>query len=159
MMDLATWLEGSALSVWVRESSSVWAYPTILTIHTLGLGVLVGANVVVDFRLLGWAPRLPVLSLTPLYRFMWFGLVLNVPTGLMLYAAVATTKGMRPVFFIKLSLIALALISAARIKTTVFRDPVLIDSGIVPLRGRRLAVISLVLWAGAITAGRLMAYL
>ena len=39
---VTAWLEGSALGVWTRESPSIWAYPTILTLHTVGLGVLVG---------------------------------------------------------------------------------------------------------------------
>ena len=33
------WLETSALSVWVRESPSVFAFPTILSFHTLGMGI------------------------------------------------------------------------------------------------------------------------
>jgi len=104
----AAWLEGSAIAVWTRESPSIWAYPTILTLHTAGLGVLVGANAVVDFTLLGFAPRLPVLSLAPLYRFMWGGFAINAVTGVMLFAGDATTKARQPVFYIKLMLIALA---------------------------------------------------
>jgi hypothetical protein len=158
-MDVTAWLEGSALGVWTRESPSIWAYPTILTLHTLGLGILAGANAVVDFRLLSFAPRLPVPSLVPLYRFMWFGLAVNVVTGVMLFIAEATTKARQPVFFIKLTLIALALVNTALIKTTVFRDPAIVESGTIPRQARRLALASLLLWTGAITAGRLMAYL
>ena len=28
------WLEATALATWVRESPSLWAYPTVLTLHT-----------------------------------------------------------------------------------------------------------------------------
>ena len=51
MMDFAMWLESSAVGVWTRESPSIWAYPTVLTLHTVGLGVLVGANAVIDFKI------------------------------------------------------------------------------------------------------------
>ena len=159
MADFTVWLEGSALGVWTRESGSLWAYPTILTLHTVGLGIVVGANAVVDFRLLGFAPRLPVPSLTPLFRFVWFGFALNALTGVVLFIAEATTRAKQPVFYIKLTLIALALVNTALIQTVVFRDPALIESDIIPRRGRRLATVSLLLWTGAITAGRLMAYL
>ena len=159
MADFTVWLEGSALGVWTRESGSLWAYPTILTLHTVGLGIVVGANAVVDFRLLGFAPRLPVPSLTPLFRFMWFGFALNALTGVVLFIAEATTRAKQPVFYIKLMLIALALVNTALIQTVVFRDPALLESDIIPRRGRRLATVSLLLWTGAITAGRLMAYL
>jgi hypothetical protein len=155
----ATWLQDSAVAVWTRESPSIWAYPTVLMLHTVGLGVLVGANAVIDFTLLGFAPRLPIPSLAPLYRFMWAGFAVNAVTGAMLFAADATTKSKQPVFYIKLMLIALALVVTAVIRKRVERGPVLRDANTGPRPGRRLAVLSLLLWAGAITAGRLMAYL
>src|SRR5262245_50846417 len=108
-MDVAAWLEGSALGVWTRESPSIWAYPTILTLHTIGLGIVAGANAVVDFRLLDFAPRLPIDTLSSLYPFMWAGLAVNVVTGVMLFVAEATTKSTQLVFYIKLALVALAL--------------------------------------------------
>jgi hypothetical protein len=157
--NFTAWLEGSTLGVWTRESPSIWAYPTVLTLHTVGLGVLVGANAVIDFRLLGFAPRLPLLSLMPLYRFMWAGLTINAVTGAMLFVGNATTKATQPVFYLKLGLIALALVITAAIRKTVERDPMLSDVGPAPASATRLAALSLVVWTGAIAAGRLMAYL
>jgi hypothetical protein len=159
MTELARWLEGSALGVWTRESPSIWAYPTVLTLHTVGLGMLVGANAVIDFRLLGFAPRLPIPSLDPLYRFMSAGFAINAVTGVMLFASDATAKARQPVFYIKLALIALALVTTAVIRRTVAGAPALRGGETRPEPGRRLAALSLLLWAGAITAGRLMAYL
>ena len=157
---MTAWLQASAIGVWTRESPSIWAYPTVLTLHTVGLGVLVGANAVVDFRLLGFAPRLPVRSLTPLYRFMWAGFAINAITGAMLFASDATAKAAQPVFYVKLMLIALALAATVVIRKRVERaDP----SGGARVREesttRRAAVASLLLWTAAIAAGRLMAYL
>jgi hypothetical protein len=60
MMEFLSSLEGSAFGTWLRESGSIWAYPAVLTLHTMGLGVLVGASTVLDLRLLGWAPRIPL---------------------------------------------------------------------------------------------------
>jgi hypothetical protein len=159
MTDFTVWLEGSALGVWTRESPSIWAYPTVLTLHTVGLAALVGANAVIDFRLLGFAPRLPIPALTPLYRFMWSGFVINAVTGVMLFASDATTKAKQPVFYLKLSLIALALVTTAVIRRMVERGPTSRVPEANPARTRRLAAVSLLLWAGAIAAGRLMAYL
>ena len=42
MTDLFTSIEGTALAAWVRESPSIWAYATILTLHTVGLAIVVG---------------------------------------------------------------------------------------------------------------------
>jgi len=126
----------------------------------VGLGILVGANAVIDFCLLGFAPRLPIASLAPLYRFMWAGFAMNAITGVMLFASDATTKAAQPVFYIKLTLIGLALVTTAMIRTTVTRATALPSADASRAsRITRLATLSLLLWAAAITAGRLMAYL
>jgi hypothetical protein len=157
--DFTVWLEGSALGVWTRESPSIWAYPTVLTLHTVGLGVLVGANAIVDFRLLGFAPRLPLPSLSPLYRFMWAGFAINAVTGVILFVGNATTKARQPIFYVKLALIALALVITAAIRTALESGPASSASDPAPPRTTRLAALSLIVWTGAIAAGRLMAYL
>jgi hypothetical protein len=157
--DIPTWLQGTAIAVWTRESPSIWAYPTVLMLHTVGLGVLVGANAVIDFRLLGLAPRLPIASVAPLYRFMWAGFAVNATTGAMLFASDATTKVGQPVFYVKLTLIVMALLVTAMIRRAVERGRASADAGASLQPGRRLAAVSLLLWAGAIAAGRLMAYL
>ena len=95
----------------------------MLTLHTVGLGVLVGANAVIDFRLLGFAPRLPIPSLAPLYRFMWAGFAVNAATGAMLFASDATTKARQPVFYVKLTLIVASLVVTAVIRRTIERGP------------------------------------
>jgi hypothetical protein len=157
--DIPAWLQGTAVAVWTRESPSIWAYPTVLMLHTVGLGVLVGANAVIDFRLIGFAPRLPISSLAPLYRFMSAGLAVNATTGALLFASDATTKARQPVLYVKLTLIVLALAATAMIRRAVERGRASGDADLSPRPGRRLAVLSLLLWAGAIAAGRLMAYL
>src|SRR5688572_19139763 len=47
-LGLLEWLETSRLAVWLGESPSVWAAPTVLTLHTTGMAVLVGASWVLD---------------------------------------------------------------------------------------------------------------
>jgi hypothetical protein len=157
--DLIAWLEGSALATWTRESGSIWAYPTILTLHTAGLAILVGASAVVDLRLLGKAASLPLASLGPLFRIIWWAFALNALSGLLLFMADATVKSHQPVFYVKLILIALALWNTALARLAIVRAPHASRPSGVDGRGRRLAAVSLLLWTGAITAGRLMAYL
>jgi hypothetical protein len=157
-MDFLTWLESSALATWVRESGSLWAYPTILTIHTIGLSILVGANAALDLRLLGVAPRIPIGPLDTLFRFMWAGFWLNALSGVALFIGDATVKGTQPVFMVKLGLIALGVVNIGMLRRYLARTARLAP-GAASFKGRVLAATSLVIWAGAITAGRLMAYL
>ena len=158
MTDLLASIEGGALATWTRESPSIWAYPSILTLHTVGLAVLVGASAVIDFRLLGIATRIPVASLRQLFPIMWWAFALNFVTGVLLFMANATTKGAQSVFYVKLALIALATLVAWAISKRVRREAESTDA--TAAAGLpRLALLSLVLWTGAIVAGRLLAYL
>jgi hypothetical protein len=159
MEQMMVWLERTALGVWTRESGSIWAYPTVLTLHTVGLGIVVGASAVVDFVLLGFAPRVRIPALTPLFRFIWWAFALNAATGVVLFVSEATDKSRQPVFYVKLGLIALALWNTALIQGIICRAADVLPSSAEARSGRRLAAASLGLWIGAIVAGRLMAYL
>lgn len=153
---MTVWLEATGVATWVRESPSLWAYPTILTLHTVGLGIVVGASAVVDFRLLGYAPRIRLDALAPLFPLMACAFALNAATGILLFIADATTKSKQPVFYIKLTLIFVALWCTFGTRRIVRSG----DTADGPAsRSVRLALASLLLWAGAITAGRLMAYM
>ena len=158
MTDILASIEGSALAVWTRESPSIWGYPTILTLHTFGLAIVVGANAVVDFRLLGFAPGIPLASLRQLFPILWWAFALNLLTGVMLFAADATTKAGQWVFYLKLALIAVALL-VARAESRVVAQPDPTAGGLGAAKLRTLALLSLIVWTGAIVAGRLLAYL
>ena len=157
-MDLLLRIEQIGFFTWVRESSSIWAFPTILFIHTIGFGTLAGVNAGVDLRLLGFAAGIPLAPLTRLFPVMITGFWISAATGIVLLLADASTKGLNPVFWVKMALVALALINLRLLRTRVFHDPH-IDSKPLPPNARLLALTSLVLWLGVTTAGRLMAYI
>jgi hypothetical protein len=157
-MDILVWLEQTSLATWVRESPSLWAYPTILFLHTLGLGFLVGANAAVDFRILGVAPRLPLAPMEKFFPVMIAGFWINAISGAALLVADASTMLLKPVFLIKFLFIVLAVVDIQIMKRVVFHDPA-IDKKPVSLSAKSLALASILFWFGAITAGRLTAYL
>lgn len=157
-MAFLAWIERTGLSTWVRESGSIWSYPTVLFLHTVGLGLVVGVNAVIDLRLLGVAPRLPIAPMAKLYPVIWLGFWVNAVSGILLLMADATTKLVNPVFYIKMSCIVLAVAMVVLRRRLVFRRPTL-DQAPLPVSARFVALVSLVCWAGAVAAGRLMAYL
>jgi hypothetical protein len=150
-MAFLAWLSGSPVGEWV--SGSTWAYPGLLFVHTLGLGILVGLNSAVGLRLLGFAPQIPLAGMEPLFPYMWAGFWVNAVSGSVLFIADAPKKAANPSFIVKLALIAAAVVVMRALRREAFPR-----SGPPTLRARPLAAASLVLWAGAITAGRLMAY-
>jgi hypothetical protein len=152
-----SWLEATAFSVWVRESPSVFAFPIILAVHTIGLGFLAGINVALDLRLLGFAARIPLAEFRRFWPLMWVGLCLNVISGLALVAAYPTKALTNPVFYLKLGLIAGALAMLRMVRRLTPGDPSA-PAFVQPRNPKRLAMVSLACWAGAITAGRFLAY-
>src|SRR4051812_14540570 len=159
-MAMHAWLEAlqhSAFSDWVVGSNSIWAYPMILTMHTVGLGIVVGAAAVLDLRLLGVGPGIPLAEMERVFPLFWLGFTINLISGVILFISEAADKAGQPVFLIKLSLIAVGVVVTARIRRVVFRGSGPVAS-LVPPAARTLATTSLIVWAGAIVAGRLMAY-
>ena len=123
-MDLLKQLEHSGVVTWVHESTSIFAYPSILLLHTIGMALVVGIAAAIDLRILGFAPAIP---LAPLERFLpvlWMGFWINAVTGTVLFTIDATAKATSPDFLIKMAFIALALIDLHLLRTRVFRDPI-----------------------------------
>ena len=156
-MEFLRLIEHSSFSQWVTGSSSVLAFPTILLLHTIGMGVVVGINAGIDLRILGLAPALPLAPMEKFFPLLWIGFWVNAFTGVILLAADATTKVTNPDFYVKMGFIALAIINLRMIRNRVFRDP-FIDKKPMTSDAKVLAVTSMIFWLGAITAGRLMAY-
>lgn len=147
------WLESSAFSIWMRESPSMFAFPGILAAHTVGLAFIAGLSAAIDLRVLGVARGVPPAAFTRFLPYMWFGLWVNIVSGLAVLMAYPTKALTNPVFYLKLGLIAAALV--------MFR-PILRwargNSNDASVTTRLLAAASLAAWAAAIAAGRLLAY-
>jgi hypothetical protein len=150
-------IEETGLSTWLRESESPFAFYFILLFHTFGLALLVGANLIVDLRLLGVARGIPLAPLKRLFVIMWIGFATNAVTGVLLVIAYPTKSLTNIDFYAKLTLIGFAVWVMQRLKTEVFGDSSLSEEAMTA-RGIGLAKWSLFLWFGAISAGRLLAY-
>ena len=148
----------SAVATVMRESA--WAYPTVETVHIVGFAVLVGSIVVADLRLLGWRRQSP---LGPLLRSVLpvtlLSLLLVVPTGLLLFTAHAADLVGNPAFVAKMILLMLAATNAVMFHTGPYRAEIEAPSGAAPRTATRVfALLSLLLWAAVIVAGRWIAY-
>jgi hypothetical protein len=156
MLALLASFEQNPLSVWIRESPSLLAFPFILWLHTLGLAMLAGINVGLDTWLLA-RKTVPSFELRNLYRIMWLGFGINFISGLLLLAAYPAKALTNWVFYAKLAMVALALYVLQRIKSEISVTTGAAERA-VGLRARQLAWCSLALWAGTILSGRLLAY-
>ena len=156
MMNFLAMLEQTGFATWVRESNSLLAYPSVLFLHTVGMGFVAGISALIDLRLLGCASEVPLTGVKKVLPFMWAGFWLNLATGLVLFMLDATTKSISPVFWTKLVFIGLAVWMALN-QRKIFSDP-LADKRPIDMNGKIMAFASILCWMGAITAGRLLAY-
>jgi hypothetical protein len=161
-MDFLIRIEESGFSQWVRGADSLFAFPGILLLHTIGMGLVVGISATFDIRVLGFAPAVRLRAFQRFFPVMWIGFWINATTGTILLAVNATKLTRNPDFYVKLAFIALAVINAQLLKRQVFGPSgfgVAAAEEISPsTRARVLAVTSLIFWIGAITSGRLLAY-
>ena len=157
MKDFLVVLEQSGFSQWVREAQTIWAFPTILVLHTIGMAIVAGGSAMISLVMLGFWPAAPIRPFARMFPYMWVAFGINAVTGTMMLVADATAKLTTLDFYIKMALVFAGLFLLIRMRRQVFEDPQLDQ---VPLSGnaKMLAWASLACWFGAITAGRLMAY-
>lgn len=160
MADILTWLEGSALGHFMRESS-FWTYPLVNLLHVVGIATLFGSILVVDLRLLGFWHNIPPASLAvPGRRVAQVGFALAAVSGVGLLATQATEYIGNGYLLIKFPAIGLGLLNVALVsRSHAWRA--LGRRDLAPDERRRLAVmagVSLTCWLTAITAGRMIAY-
>ena len=149
------WIEATSLSTWLRESPSLWAFPFVLILHTVGLAFFVGTNVAWDVRVLGFSLGIPFEALRRYFLVMWAGFWINAFSGVLLLIAYPTKALTNPLFYAKLALIAFGIVLAFRIRREVSGLAARADA---PPMARMLAAASLVCWIAVIFAGRLLAY-
>lgn len=160
MTDALTWLESSALGVFMRDTGQ-WTYPIVNVIHVFGVATLFGAVLVLDLRLVGaWrrAPIAPVATIAAPVAMA--GVAIAATSGVCLLAANGSEYAHNPVLLVKFAAIGLGLLNAivlrrtAAWKAVTTREPSRTEA-------RRLALmggVSLVSWVTAVGAGRMIGY-
>lgn len=150
-------VENLAFSQWVKNAPTIWAFPTILVLHTIGMGIVAGGSSMLSLMILGFWPAVPMKPFNRVFPVMWAGFWLNAVTGAMMLVADATTKLTTLDFYLKMAFVFAGIFFMARMQRQVFENPQL-DQGPVSGSAKMLAWASLGCWFGAIVAGRLLAY-
>ena len=157
MTEFLDTIENLGISTWVRESPSKLAYPTVLWLHVMGMGVVAGISAMISLRLLGVSPKTPVQPLERLYPLIWWGFWVNAVTGTALLMASASKRLVDPTFYVKMIFIFAGVAVLQLTRNKVFRS--LGPDGALPESAKPLAWAGLICWLGAVTAGRLLAYI
>ncbi len=124
--------------------------------HVLGFVLLLAALVLVSLRQLGWVlPQAPLKTvLAGPSRLLWSGLALAALTGVLMFIASPALYFFKPVFLVKLGLLALAVLLQLGVSRAVLRSGAESVSG----RNKALVLFSLLLWFGVGAAGRIIGF-
>ena len=159
LLGFCQWLESTQGSIALHES--IWGYPIVESVHVLTLCVFLGLTVMLDLRLLGVTMvRTPASEVAGrLLPWIIMGFVVMVATGALLFYAIPVKTYLNIFFRIKVAFLVLAGVNVAVFQRTIWHsmdrwgsDPV------PPFRARLAGGVSLVLWAGIVVAGRMIAY-
>ena len=158
MTAFLTWLENTSYSEWILTSAEGW--PIMLTLHAIGLAVVVGIVFAMNLRMLGFYSTIPMTSLYEILRIAWIGIWLNVITGLSIFMTQAVSYVHSTPFLLKIAFIILGIANLVYTQKVLRREAAAWQAaGRVPTTGILLAVSSLIFWILAVVTGRLIAYI
>jgi len=158
MPDFLAWVQSLSYSSWLNESSSIWAYPTFLFLHILGMSVVAGGSAMISFAILGLWPNMPIKPLEKIFPVLFLGFAVNAFTGISILMKDATTTGINGAFYAKLVFVFFGMWLLFAIRRRVFRANATLERADITASAKLLAWASLACWFCAILAGRLIAY-
>lgn len=138
---------------------SLYVYPVVNTLHILALATLVASIVIVDLRMLGAFRGTPFAFFGRILEpAALIGLVFAIVTGFFLFVVKPFDYVENPAFLVKIGLVALGVVNALTQRFGANWRPAM-DGNAIAGRMRAQAALSLVIWLGAVFAGRFIAYL
>jgi uncharacterized protein DUF6644 len=151
LLDWCRWIQNSSLLVAMR--SSPWLFPMVATIHLFGLAIIGGSVLVVDLRLLGLGLRRQPVSRLARDAEPWLlrGLLVSVPTGVLLFMCFATKYYYLTFFWVKMASLLLVLLFTFSVRRQVTMSD---EMRMGPVWSKAVALVSLSLWTTVAIGGR-----
>jgi hypothetical protein len=149
-MNFLMWYEEGPVGIFIRES--LWGYPITLSSHAVGMATVMGVVVVVCMRVLGFASKISIPAFDKLLVVGWVGFIINLISGLILFAGTASTYFFQGTFQLKIGAILTGGILMKFVLGAVRDNKPAVTQKI-------LAFACIACWTVGMVTGRLMAYL
>jgi len=153
-----SWIENTGIAETIRVSA--YGYPIMITLHSLGLAIMVGLSVVLSLRVLGFFSGIPYSTLYRLLKYAWIGFIINFLSGSLLFAASATTFIVHQVFLAKMTFVIIGAIFVGimqgMIKTALATGNADAEA---PSSLKAMAWATIAAWTIGMITGRFIAYL
>ena len=152
-------IEYSSIGISIAES--LWAFPTLETIHVIALVTVLGTIMVMDLRLLGVASR--HVAVTKMSKdtlpWTWAAFVLAALTGTLLFVSKASSYMINPYFLWKMGLLVAAGLNMLYFHFVTYKTVNEWDEGAaLPTGAKVAATLSLLLWLGVVFMGRAIGF-
>lgn len=154
---IVNWIDGGVLNTWVLGSA--WIWPTMETLHFVGLSLMLGALLIIDLRLAGFFRKINIAATHKLLPWVFIGFGINLTTGVLFFFGDPGRYAINIGFRFKMMLIVLAGLNALWFYWKI--NPVMrswepdCDT---PAVAKTIAWISLGSWFGVLLLGRLIPY-
>jgi hypothetical protein len=155
-MSVLVYLQESAFSQWL--SISMFGFPLLIALHSVGMGAVVGLSLIVTLRLYGNLPGIGGPVLPQLLQVAVWGFALNFLTGLGIFITRGPEYATSLIFLLKMLLVVVGAAILFWLRAELVRAPtapVRVSERVV----RRMSLVASTLWFGAVVTGRLIAYL
>ena len=159
LSEFSKWLAATPLSHTIQTAG--WIIPTLQTIHILSVAVVFSSATLVNLRIWRLLQRdapLPEIA----RRFLpaiWPVLFILLLTGSLLIVAEPRRSLVNSTFYLKMALLAVAVVLTAGLQRWISSSPNSWDSDLRRrMTGRFAATLSIVVWCGIVFAGRWIAY-
>ena len=159
LLSICEWIQNTDLSTAIREGALY--YPIIGGFHLLAIALFGGMILAGDLRLLGWGLQSWSVSdvIGHLRVWKWLGFVVVAVTGFLLTWSEPLKCYHSKSFWIKTALLLLVGVHALVFRSKVYGNTAKLDAApVLPGEARLAAGLSLILWAGLVLSGRLIAF-
>jgi hypothetical protein len=160
LLNLALWIQATGFFTYLRGSG--YAYPSILSLHMVGIAFFGGMILMTDMRLLGLAMRnRPVSDVVDQLRVpKRYGFLLAATMGVLMLGCKAEEYYYNAFFRAKMTLLILVAVHALIFRSRVYSQAASFDkAGRVPAVAKTAAALSLILWIGIACMGRGIGYI
>jgi len=149
-MGFLLWYENGPVGIFIRES--LWGYPIVLSSHAVGMATVMGVVIALNLRILGFAKGISVPAFDKLFLVGWIGFIINLVSGLILFAGTSSSYFFQGAFQLKIGAIVAGGILMKLVMNSVRENK--------PESTQKMLAIACVsCWMVGVITGRLMAYL
>lgn len=156
-----------AFVVWLQSTSlshaivfSTWIWPAAETVHFIGLALVLGIVGVLDLRLMGFFPAVPIAAYREIVPFALVGFALNVLSGVIFLIGHPEQYVHNISWWMKVGSLFIAGANAAVFEATVARQAMVLPAGAPTTSAMKFfGALSLIAWLGVLYWGRMLPFI